>query len=192
MAGLELITGKIISDAVMAAEGKKATALTNAENIRAEYSEEIERVKRAADEEIDEIKAAAEESAKALLKSKEREALLLVENEAIAEIIKEAKKCIEELSATEYFALLTEIYKNNAEDMEGELLLSSEDKKNMPADFLESLSKIKGKLTLSDEDLTAKGFVVRYGKVELNCTIDAIFEDKYNIFSDIASACCKE
>lgn len=192
MAGLELITGKIISDAVMEQEKKKAAALEVVEGIKAEYRAEEEKVKAKADEEIAAIKEQAEENSKALLHAKEREALLATENAVVAEIIKEAKARIMNLSADKYFALLTEIYKNNAEDMEGEILLSAEDKKNMPKDFIESLSKIKGKVTLSQEDLGKKGFVVRYGRVELNCTFDAIFEDKYNMFSDIASACCKE
>lgn len=192
MAGLELITGKIISDAVMEQEKKKAAALEVAEGIKAEYRAEEEKVKAKADEEIAAIKEQAEENLKALLHAKEREALLATENAVVAEIIKEAKARIMNLTADEYFALLTEIYKNNAEEMEGEILLSAEDKKNMPKDFIESLSKIKGKVNLSQEDLDKKGFVVRYGRVELNCTFDAIFEDKYNVFSDIASACCKE
>lgn len=192
MAGLELITGKIISDAVMAAESKKAAALECIEGIKTEYSAEEEKLKAKAAEDIAAVNQQADESAKALLHAKEREALLATENAVVAEIIAEAKARIMNLSSEEYFALLTEIYKNNAEDMEGEILLSAEDKKNMPQDFVESLSKIKGKLTLSDEDLGQKGFVVRYGRVELNCTFDAIFEDKYNTFSDIASGCCKE
>ncbi|MBS7297882.1 MAG: V-type ATP synthase subunit E [Eubacteriales bacterium] len=192
MAGLELITGKIISDAVMTAESKKADALELIEGIKAEYSAEEEKIKAKAAEDIAAVNEQAEESAKALLNAKEREAILATENAVVAEIIAEAKARIMNLSTDEYFALLTEIYKNNAEDMEGEILLSAEDKKNMPQDFVESLSKIKGKLTLSDEDLGQKGFVVRYGRVELNCTFDAIFEDKYNTFSDIASGCCKE
>ncbi len=192
MAGLELITGKIISDAVMVAESKKAAALECAEGIKAEYRAEEEKVRAKNAEDIENIKKSAEESTASLIHSRERDALLGTENQVADEIIEEAKERIAALDAEEYFALLTEIYKNNAEDLEGEILFTAEDKKRMPKDFVDSLSAIKGKVTLSKEDLKQQGFVVRYGRVELNCTFDAIFEDKYNKLSDIVSECCKE
>lgn len=191
MAGLELITDKIISEAVAEAEKKKADAASCAENIRAEYRAEEQRLATETEEKLAEIERESERNADSAVKAKEREAILAVENETVREIISEAKKRISELPRDEYFAFLTEIYKNNAENAEGEIILCAEDKENMLVDFLDKLSGICGKVSLSEEDLGKKGFVVRYGRVELNCSFDAIFEDKYNLFSDIASECCK-
>lgn len=192
MAGLQDITDKIISDAKAVRDEKIAAAEECVKNIRTEYAEEIARVRAKNAEVLKEIGETAKENAEFALRAKEREAILSVENSTVAEIIAEAKGRLLKLPTNEYFALLTDIYRNNAENGEGELLLTKADRERMPEDFLKTLSGIKGKLTLSDEDAPSAGFVVRYGRVELNCTFDAIFEDKYNLFSDIASQCCKE
>jgi hypothetical protein len=59
----------------------------------------------------------------------------------------------------------------------------------MPDGFVASLSDT---LTLSKEDAPSRGFILRRGRVEQNCTIDAIFEDMKNRLADIVAARCKE
>lgn len=188
MKGLELITGSIIADAQARADEKIAAAKKVAESIRAEYAAETEKLRNKNAEALAAARQRAEESAESARRAMEREAMLSTKNETVNEIIAEAKAKILSLPDMEYFALLAEIYKNNAEDKEGEILLTASDKKRMPKDFLKKL----GRVTLAQDDAPSAGFIIRYGRVELNCTIDAIFEDKQNVLSDIASKALKE
>ncbi len=191
MAGLDNICEKIISDAkvkadeiVLKAEKQSALIKAEGESKRAKIKEETDRI--LADGEREH-----KERITALLLAREREELLKTENDTIKEIILEAKNRMENLSKTEYFDLLEAIYKLNAEDSDGELLLTKEDRERMDKDFPERLSKIRGSVKLSDETINKKGFIIRYGRILLNCTFDAIFEDKQNTFFDIAAACLK-
>ena len=113
-----------------------------------------------------------------------REMLLKTEREAAEALIKEAKDRILNMQKDEYFAYLAEIYKNQNDEEGGELLLYKEDRDNMPDGFLESLGK---NLTLSNDYAPSKGFIVRHGRVYVNCTIDAIFREKESELYDIAS-----
>ena len=187
MTGLELITGRIISDAEQKAAEKTAAARAQIAAIKAEYQTEIENVKKNSAQRLEEAERRIKESAESAKRAKIREAVLKAKNEAVESVIAEARTRILALPDAEYFALLSEIYKNNAEDKEGEILFTAADKKRMPKDFVDGLCKIRGRVTLSKEDAPGAGFVIRYGRVEQNCTIDAIFEDKRNRLSDIAS-----
>lgn len=191
MTGLELITDKILSDAQQEADIKLATAKDRIKEINEEYAEECKRARSEGEQKKSALKKQAEEACASALRAREREALLSAQNEAASQIIAEAKDRILNLDTAEYFAFLTAIYKNASEDKKGELLLCAEDRMNMPQDFIDSLNKIS-EVTLSSEEAPSRGFIIRYGKIEQNCTIDAIFEDKINLLSDIVAAHCKE
>lgn len=187
MTGLELITGRIISDAEqkakrIIAESEKKIAAIEEENRLA-----VENLKRENAVRLEETERRLEERAEAARRAYIREAVLGTKNEAVKKVISEAKMQLMTLPDAEYFALLREIYRNNAEAAEGEILFCAEDKKRLPPDFIEGLCKIRGRVTLSADDAPGAGFVIRCGGVEINCTLDAIFEDKYNKLSDIAA-----
>lgn len=192
MTGLEQITNSILGEAQAEAEKKIAAAKARIAEIKTEYEQEIARVKAEAEEKKKLAKKRADENTAAALRAREREALLETQNKTAEEIIAAAKEKILTLPDKEYFSLLAEIYKNNAEKGEAEILFSAEDKKRMPDGFIAELNKICEKVTLSDEDAPAAGFIIRRGRVEQNCTIEAIFEDRKNELADIVAARCKE
>lgn len=183
MAGLEVITDTILSEAKKKADEKLAEVKKRIDEIDAEYAEETERVReREKAVRIDAVKAVKDrlEAEKAAY---EREMLLKTGRETANELIAEAKNRIFNMPKEEYFALLTEIYKNQGSEG-GELLLYKEDKENMPEGFLEGLG---GNVTLSDDEAPSKGFIVRQGRVYINCTFEAIFRELESELCDIAS-----
>lgn len=192
MTGLEQITKSIIGEAQTEAEKKIAEVKTRIAEITAEYEQETARVMAEAEEKKKLAKKKAEENRAAALRAREREALLEMQNKTAEEIIAAAKEKILSLPEKEYFDLLAEIYKNNAEQGDAEILFSAEDKKRMPADFIARLNTICREVTLSEEDAPSPGFIIRRGRVEQNCTIEAIFEDRKNELADIIAARCKE
>lgn len=184
MAGLERIVDAILSEAKEKADSKIAETNKRIDEINAEYAEEAEKIKEREKTARETALNAFSERHEAEKAAYEREMLLKTERETATELIKEAKKKILNMPKDEYFAYLTEIYKNQNDDDGGELLLFKEDRENMPNDFLEGLGK---GITLSDEEADAKGFIVRHGRVYINCTIDAIFREKESELYDIAS-----
>ena len=183
MAGLELITDAILSEAKKKADEKIAEAKNRIEEINSEYAAEIEKIaENGKTARADAIKTVGErfEAEKAAY---EREMLLKTERETAKELIAEAKNRILTMPKAEYFAYLAEIFKNQGDIDGGELLLCKEDKENMPDGFLESL----GGITLSEDDAPSKGFIVRCGRVYINCTIDAIFRELDSELYDIAA-----
>ena len=187
MTGLDLITDNIISEAKKNADEKISKAKAVVDEIMAQCKSEIDKEQQNADVRKNAEKASYEERAKAERKSFLREKLLETERKAAAELILMAKEKILSMPKDEYFKLLSDIYKNLNDDGQGEILLSKEDKAIMPEDFVKSLSP---DLKLIDEDAPSRGFIIRHGRVEQNCTIDAIFRERESEFYDIA--CGKE
>lgn len=187
MTGLDLITDSIISEAKKTADEKLKKAKNTADEIIAQYKSEIEDQKQALKQQLDAQTTSYEERGKAEQKSYLREKLLETERKAAAELISIAKEKIFSMPKDEYFKLLSDIYKNLHDDGQGEILLSKEDKDIMPKDFIKSLSS---DLKLIDEDAPSRGFIIRHGRVEQNCTIDAIFRERESELYDIA--CGKE
>jgi len=187
LTGLELILDRIISDANKVAEEKISVAKEQIKAIDAEYEQEIKDVtengKKTRAEQIESLKERTKTEKNAYL----REMLLKEERNTAKELIEAAKNKILDMPKDEYFAFLAEIYKNHNDMQGGEILLCKEDKENLPADFVEKLNK---SLTLSKDEIKGKGFIIRDGKVELNCTIDALFYEKESELFDVA--CKKE
>lgn len=184
MAGLEVIVDAILAEAREKADEKLQETKKRIDEISAEYAEETEKVKANAEKERKASVAAFYERFAAEKAAYEREMLLKTERETADELISEAKNRILSMPKDEYFAYLAEIYKNQNDGDGGELLLTKEDRENMPEGFLESLGK---GMTLSESEADARGLIVKHGRVYVNCTIDAIFREKENELYDIAS-----
>ena len=120
-----------------------------------------------------------------------RQIILAAKSKAIAETIEFLKEDIKK--SDEYFDLLLTLIKNYSETDDGVLYLNQNDLSRLPADFAEKAQEsAKGNLTISAEtvDLDA-GFIIKYGKIEINCSIDSIFEEKKNRLSDIINESLK-
>ena len=166
-----------------------------------------------ANKKADEIKKSAEEEAKKLslendLKIKaecekirqmaesenrqnERQSVLDTKNRVIKEIIRSAEEKIVNLKTAEYAEFIKTILKNSITGEKGEILFAKADKDLVDAVFIADCDKItNGMLKFSDETAPIeKGFIIRYGKTEQNCSIKGIIEDKYNELTDLVNSC---
>lgn len=123
------------------------------------------------------IEAAAEAEA--------RQIILSAKSHTINEIMEYLKKDIKE--SAEYFDLLLTLVESNMEEDNGVMYFNKKDTERLPSDFEAKVSDISGgRLTISKEPVAIdSGFVIRYGKIDINCSIDSLFEEKKNILSDI-------
>lgn len=190
MAGLDKIIEDIRSEsaeAVAAITGKaqqeRDEALAAAQK---EADAKTERILARAKEQADDLIARADSAAML----KRRRLLLQTKQELIAETIGKAKEAILALPAEEYFALLLELVKKNALPKEGELCLSKADFDRLPKDFAQKLVEVLpegAKLTLSKEDANIDGgFLLKYGGIEQNLSLQEIFEEKKDSMQDAA------
>jgi len=186
MTGLEKITARIRTEADTEAEKKLADAKKEAERISAEAAKKAVQL---GEELSDQIKNKTELSlngAKSAAQLKKRQILLSEKQRIIVEIVEEAKTRISALPAKEYFGFLTAIAKKNALSQPGEVIFSVEDKGRVPAAFTEQLSAAAGaQHTIAENTYaTGGGFILRYGGIEVNCTLPALFYAEREALAD--------
>ncbi|MDR1002485.1 MAG: V-type ATP synthase subunit E [Oscillospiraceae bacterium] len=189
MTGLEKIINSIKEQAIEAAECIKREATEEAYRIKEEYAAKtgsdcgaIAEAGLASVEAVNKIsESGAELTGKKMLLSKRRE--------IIEGVIASAVARLRSLPTAEYFAVIENLALRLSEAGAGEIILSAEDKEKLPANFEAELNKKlsnEGKvLTVSKETRkTGGGCFLCYGGIEVNCTFDALVNDKHDFLSD--------
>ena len=87
--------------------------------------------------------------------------------------------------------LLKTLLKNSVPGKNGEVIFSKKDKELADKELTAYIKEIsKEALTISDKTADIdSGFIIRCGKIEINCSVDSIFEDKHSKLTDIVNAC---
>lgn len=165
--------GKIIEQAERLAQKCIDEAILAAEEISNDYNA-------AALKAAEEIKARA----KAGDDAKFSRAKLLKKQEIIKAVIDNAKKAIKEQSEAEYFVFLENLLKKYALNESGKILLHADDKATMTQEF-EKAVKASELEAIAAEIPARGGFILVYGSIEINCTIDAIFDAATEEISDM-------
>lgn len=188
MGGLEKIIESITLEAKEKADEILFDAKETADGIYAEFEQNKAKI-------IEESTILTQEECMKISKKTEAEAdaearriVLSAKRSAIEEILAKIKEKIKNAPSKEYFDLLVKLAKANREDMTGEMFFGKKDLERLPEDFSKRVNEglEKGSITISDESLDIDGgFIIKYGKVDINCSIDSIFEDKKNVLSDI-------
>lgn len=165
------------------------------ENAQIEADKIIEEAMYATEIECKELLSRGKEDAKVIdrianssAEQQLRRANLAAQREVIEEVFSAALTKLRSLPDNDYFLVLHRLASKNAESGEGEILLSEEDKKRMPEDFLQKLNeKLTGKGTLTiakDTAVTNGGLILRYGGIEINCTFASLIDGKREQLSD--------
>lgn len=188
MGGLEKIIESIIGEAEVKADEIISDAKKTVDEIYAESEQNKEKI-------IEESTILTQEECMKISKKTEAEAeaearriILSAKRNAIEEILKQIKEKIKNAPSKEYFDLLVKLAKANREEMAGEMFFGKKDLEILPKDFSEKINEglQNGSITIADKPLDIDGgFIIKYGKVDINCSIESIFEDKKNELSDI-------
>lgn len=117
-----------------------------------------------------------------------KRAVLKKKQEIIRETLDGTRRALTETRDKGYFEVLTSLLNRYAaEGKNGEILMTDADKKAMTKEF-EAAVSAHG-LKVSDKALAAdSGFVLVYGSIEINCTVDAIFDAYADELSDMLGA----
>ncbi len=191
MTGLEKMKSQILDEANETAQTKISEAKAQADEIlnqaRAEAAKDEESISRKSDAEVAEYKERVESSAD--LQTRTR--MLEARQQMITDVLDRAYESLTAMDTEAYFSMLEKLVKKYALPEEGELVLSPADAGRMPAGFEERVSEIArdkgGSLTIAKETRKIdNGFVLVYGGIEENCTLEAIFDAERDDLSDIA------
>lgn len=192
MGGLD----KIIEEIKDQANAEAGQILKEADEYCDEYMKEI------TDKVADEVEAfeKKEKSKRDLYDEKvksgalfrERNEILKTKQQCINEVIKEAEYTICNLETKQYFDFLSKLFEANFDGTDGEMFFGKEDLERMPEEFKEKIKAIadnKGaKVNISDKTKKIKnGFILVYGEIEENCTIQSLFDEKSDALRDIVN-----
>lgn len=189
MAGAENIINEIMQEAKSKADGIVASASAEADAARAaakkEYDASLAKAKDAAEREAGEW-AKRVESQTAL---RRRQAALAAKQEIIESVIDGAYERLADQGDEDYFRMILTLVRKNAQSEEGEILFSKKDLSRLPEGFAEKLAEAAegagGKLRISDAPAKIEnGFILRYGGIDENCTLEALFAEKREALAD--------
>ena len=189
--GLSRILEQIGKDAAEKAAAIEAAARAEADQVIAEAQAEADDVIRKAEE-----KAAQESEHYAGQRRSGDEqqrklALLKVRNDMVNEVLDAAKAGLLAQGDEEYFGMLLRFLSERVSGGAGVLHLNARDLSRMPADFAgkaaEAAAKTGGTVTVSGEPADIDGgFILTYGDIEENCSLEAIFAARREEFRDRA------
>lgn len=124
----------------------------------------------------------------------EKQKILLEEKQKIIDnIILKTYNKILSLPDKEYFEFLMKIAVKNIGRGNGKILFNSRDLKRIPNNFISQLDaqaqKVGGSIILSEKTMDIKGgFVLNYGGIEENCSLDALFYSRSEEMKDIINS----
>lgn len=187
MSGLDKIIAEILADAkaqadrILSESAEKAAEIL--EQGRAEREQWKHRFEEATEQECRELVSQADSAAR----QERRRALLKARGQVIDEIIAEAKAKIEALPDEEYFDLLFRLFEKNAQPLDGVIRFAPADYARLPEGFLERCRQVRPGYHLElagDMESIRNGFVIEYGNILQNCSIDSIFESERQLLRD--------
>lgn len=189
MAGLQGIIGKIQEDAALAADIRINAAKEEAKGFLERAKETAKKESLAGERKLESELLDRKKRSASAAELKKRQGLLSKKQDFIRETINQAKAFVENMDDAAYFDAMIKLARKNAEAGQGEIIFSKKDLERMPVDFevrlLESLKDKNAVLTVSKETREhGYGFVLSYGGIEENCSIDEIFAASYEEFSD--------
>lgn len=181
---------KIINEIALEADA-------DAEKITAEAREKAEKLINRAREQETEIlhhaeETAADESRKAQMradaaaKAEMKRAVLKEKQSIIGEVLERAAAVIKDSNPDKYFSFMLRLLDKYAEEKTGEIILSERAKICITPEFRDAIAKKGLRISEKSGDFTG-GFILVYGEIEENCTLEALMESEHDRLHDIIS-----
>lgn len=191
MTGLDRIKEKILAQSQENCDKIIADATSQARSI-------IRKARDDANEKAIEIITAAEKTAnrknavsKSTAESITRNRYLEIRNAILNDVISAAYLEIEKFSDEKYFDMIKRLCIKNMLTGECTMHLNGYDLGRLPEDFEMSLNEEvyeKGAVMISDEAIDIEnGFILRYGDIEVNCTLKSVFDESMDNLKDMLS-----
>lgn len=190
MAGIDNITKEILQEARTQAESILEEARRKAETIVADAVSEA--AARTAEAKVRSDHEVAEYGKRVLsqIDMQKKQAILAGKQEIISDIIGKAQEKLQQQDDASWQDMVMKLIQKTAQAGDGEILFPEADRKRLPADFAAKISQAAaaagGTLKVSDENADIRdGFILRYGGIEENCSLKALFEEKQEQLQDV-------
>lgn len=189
MTGLENIIKGIEDEAKLLADDILKRAKYEADEITARAKQiAMNEVLSISDKSKKQIKF-IEEKNKSFSEMKGKQIILQSKNDIINSVIKNAKSEILNMSDDNYFNFILKLVNKYLSPKSATIIFSNKDLNRMTYDFrneLIALAESKGsQLTISSSGADISGgFIISYGEIEENCSLDALFESFHADISD--------
>ena len=189
MAGIDNITNEILREAKDRASQVISGAVAKADEMILSAKKEGDGIAAKAAAKAEAETAAYFSRIRSQAGMRKRQAILSAKQEIIGSVIDTAYEKLSCLPDADYFEMIAKLIGKNVRGEEGELLFSEKDLKRLPAGFAEAVGKLAekagGKLVISKETADIdNGFILRYGGIEENCTLAALFAEKRDELCD--------
>ena len=193
MAGIDNLVNQILQEATQKADDLIAQGKEKAAEIARQAAAESEKLSQASMQAAQKGVKDLAERAKSQSALRRRQALLATKQEIIDEIIDKAYKKLETQDDAEYFSMIATLAEKAARPGDGEICFNREDMERIPADFAAKIEKIAaakgGSLKISSVPAKIRsGFILSYGGIEENCTLDSIFAEKKDALRDLVNS----
>ncbi|HHY65036.1 MAG TPA: hypothetical protein GX501_08320 [Clostridiaceae bacterium] len=195
MNGAEKIKEKIIADARERAEKILEDARLEAQGIIKDAEKQAFQRMAIMTEKAKEDAALYKQRARAAAEMEIRKSLLKTRQDTIDEAFAAALDRIAELPDDKYSGFIEDILLRAARDGEGELVVNKKDKQRLGQQFIDRINARfislgrNAKLKLSSDDLDSRGgFIIRYGEMEINSTLEVILNmERPNLEAGVAA-----
>ncbi len=189
MAGVANITNEILQDAKEKAEALLRDAKWKADTREAAVKAELDAEHRKVEAKAEQEAAAYAERVISQADMKKRLAVLKTKQSVIDEVIETAYKKLAAQDDASYFQMLLTLIGRHVQKGQGSVLLSARDLDRLPEGFAKEVSAIAEKQggslqILKEAAAIDNGFVLRYGGIDENCTLKALFEEKRDALTD--------
>lgn len=188
MNGLEKITGQILSEARGEAKEIEKRAEEEAKTVSVRVQDEVRELEAKAKDSLERELAEIRSREKARREQTRNRAILEAKQKIIEEMITKAKRRIQDADSAEYFEKMKEIFSKYAHEESGVMYFGTRDFERMPAKFVQEIQKTArekgGDIILKEDASVPDGFLLVYGRIEENCTLDALFSEKKEILQD--------
>lgn len=188
MTGVQQMVDRILTQAGAERDAKLAQASAEAEARLAAVGEELARQEQQAQvqsEKTAEETVAFARSSAVLIR---RNAMLAQRRELIGQTIEQMLRQLRELPDDAYFDMLQGMVARAAQPGDGLLLLSRRDLARLPADFAARIAAPATgcRVTVADEPAAIDGgFILRYAQTDMDCSFDALLEEKREQIEDL-------
>jgi len=191
MSGLERIIQTIEDDAAARCSAIEQEARGRADEIIAAAGAQAQQEAESMLADARQRLAAQRNSALSAARLAQRNSLLQEKQRLMNEAESQAKQALRDLPADQYFDALLALAQRYARDGEGEIRFGQRDLARLPGDFEGRLNAAlpSGGIRVSKTPAPVEdGFLLAYGDVEENCTVDALFEAKRDALRDALHA----
>lgn len=189
MAGVDTITKEILQDAENESAKIIHEAEAEAESIRNTATAEAEKKKSDMADKAEKDAASYADRIQSQIGMRRKQAILGARQEMIREVLDQAYHQLDTQDDASYFGMIEKLAEENVQPDDGEILFTAKDAARLPEGFAVKLQDIAvkhgGSLKVSDERADVEnGFILRYGGIEENCSLRALFSAKQEELQD--------